>query len=148
MSKHSKTVLSILFILALVVSLSASAQMGKPKMATLSGKVIDLTCSAKAKTMMNSWTNAENDEHMTPDGKKPGCATMCLKGGQPAALFNGKDIVAVFGCNPRATLSNYAAKDVEVTGFWGGGKGAKTFIPQKIRSGSGEWQDVDCATMH
>ena len=135
--------------IGLVLAISASAQMAGPKVVTLSGKVMDLTCAAKGKVMMDSWTNAENDEHKTPDGPQPGCATMCLKGGQPAALFADGKIEAVFGCNPRATLADFAAKDVEVKGFWAGGKKDDIFIPQQIvAKGSSDWQEVNCATMH
>ncbi len=126
------------------------AQMKKPKMVTLSGTVIDLTCASKAKAMMDSWGNTKND-HMMPDGKvQKSCAVMCLKGGQPAALFSGRKIIAAFACNPRATLADFAAESVEVQGFWAGdGKDVKTFVPQKIRAkGSSAWQDVNCATMH
>ena len=76
---------------------------------------------------------------------------MCLKGGQPAGLFDGKKMTATFGCNPRNTLSKYAAQDVEVQGFWGGAKSddSRVFIPQKIRAkGASDWTEVDCATMH
>ena len=141
---------SILAILALAVCICFVAlslgQMKKPTMATLKGTLIDLTCSAKGNAMMGSWGNAENNDHMTMDGKKAECATMCLTGGQPAGLFSNGKITAVFACNPRATLSKFAAQNVEVQGFWAGGEAA--FVPAKIRSGSGSWQDVDCATMH
>lgn len=138
--------------LLLILGLAAHAQeMAKPEMTTISGKIIDLTCASKAQAMMGSWVNTE-DTHMMPGGKEaPGCATMCLKGGQPAALFQDDAIAAVFACNPRATLADYAAQEVEVEGFWGGSAGdaIKTFVPTKIRAtGGGDWQEVDCATMH
>jgi len=77
------------------------------------------------------------------------CATMCLQGGQPAALFAGNQITAVLACNPRNTLAKYAAQNVEVQGFWAGsGSDVKPFVPIKIRTGSGSWQEVDCANMH
>lgn len=146
--KSKKTVLAIV-ALSIVLGLSAFAQMSKPKMVTLKGTLIDLTCASKGKAMMNSWHNAESNDHMTPNGPQKQCATMCLKGGQPAALFDGGKITAVLACNPRATLSDFAAEKVELTGFWAGdGKLVKTFIPQQIRSGAGAWQEVDCATMH
>ena len=117
-------------------------------MVTLSGRVIDLTCASKGNAMMNNWRNAE-DNHMMPDGEMKSCATMCLKGGQPAALFSGGQITAVFSCNPQATLSNYAAQSVEVQGHWAGaGSDVKPFVTIKIRSGGGSWEDVNCATMH
>lgn len=144
-------VLAAAVTLCMVSALALQAQMAKPDMVTLSGKVIDMTCASKGKAMMDSWHNAENNEHKTPEGPKPGCAEMCLKGGQPAGLFDNGKIVAAFGCNPRNTLANFASQDVEVMGFWGGSKkdAARTFIPAKIRAAGGsDWQDVDCATMH
>ena len=103
--------------------------------------------------LMGKWANAKSDHHMTREGRKPNCATLCLKGGQPAALFDteSETIKAVFACNPRATLADYAAKEVEVQGFWSAGQedGLNTFVPEKIRTaGSTPWVDVDCATMH
>ena len=102
--------------LLLVISLAGvhlQAQMNQPEMVTLSGRVIDLTCASKGNAMMKNWRNVE-DNHMMPDGEMKSCATMCLKGGQPAALFSGGEIAAVFSCNPQATLSNYAAQPTEV----------------------------------
>lgn len=145
---------SILLTAAVAIALTVAvvgvqAQMKQPDMVTLKGTVIDLTCASKAYAMMGKWANAKQD-HMMPDGKvNKDCATMCLKGGQPAALFNGSAITAVFACNPHATLADYAAQQVEVQGFWAGdGHEVKTFVPAKIRAGSGSWSDVDCATMH
>ena len=129
--------------------MNVEAQMGQPDMVSLKGTLIDLSCAAKGNAMMNSWANTKQD-HMMADGNvQKSCATMCLQGGQPAALFAGNQVAAVFACNPRPTLAKYAAQNVEVQGFWAGsGPNVKTFAPTKIRSGSGSWQDVDCATMH
>ena len=137
--------------LLLVAGAALAGDMKKPETVTVSGKLIDITCSAKGQTLMGKWVNAEQDDHMTPDGEKTACATMCLKGGQPAGLFSGEQISAVLACNPRATLSDYAAQDVELQGFWAGGPNdaSKTFVPTKIRSqGDSGWKDVNCATMH
>ena len=144
-------ILAVAVVLCTFAAVALQAQMAEPKMVTLSGKVMDMTCAAKGKAMMDSWYNAENNEHKTPDGPAPGCAEMCLRGGQPAGLFDDNKVVAAFGCNPRNTLADFAAQDVEVMGFWGGSKkdAARTFIPTKIRGdGGGDWKDVDCATMH
>ena len=143
-------VVSIL-VPAVVAGAVVQAKTKEPETATLSGKIIDLTCAAKGKATMDSWHNAENNDHMTPNGKQPSCAEMCLRGGQPAALFADGKIRAVFACNPRATLADYVAQDVDVQGFWAGGNtgGVSTFVPKKIRkAGSGKWAEVDCATMH
>ncbi len=148
--KTRSTMILTLIAVAALFSLTVSAQMSGPEKSTISGKVIDLTCAAKGKAMMDSWTNADNDEHMTPKGKAPGCATMCLKGGQPAAVFAKGKVIAALACNPRATLADYAAQDVELKGFWGGSKkdAARAFVPEQIRTPGGEWKPVDCATMH
>lgn len=158
MIRNARNVVYALSVMGLVVlgsyllmsSAQAQMQMKQPQMVSLSGTIIDLTCASKGKAMMNAWKNTEQD-HMMPDGKvQKDCATMCLKGGQPAALFSGGQITAVFACNPRTTLSEFAAQTVEVQGFWAGdGKDVKTFVPQKIRAkGSGSWKDVNCETMH
>jgi len=147
-SLRNKPILVAAVALCLVVAGLASAQMMKPKMTTIKGSVIDMTCASKGYAMSHKWMNAK-DDHMMPDGKmQKGCGTMCLKGGQPAGLFNGKTVTAVFACNPTATLSAYSGKQVEVQGFWAGEDSVKTFVPAKIREGSGAWKDVDCATMH
>ena len=129
--------------------MNVEAQMGQPDTVSLKGTLIDLTCAAKGNAMMNSWGNTKQD-HMMADGNvMKSCATTCLQGGQPAALFAGNQITAVLACNPRNTLAQYAAQDVEVQGFWAGsGSDVKPFVPMKIRTGSGSWQEVDCANMH
>lgn len=145
----SRSMLSIALLLVAVIAVSAQSK--QPRTEIVSGTLVDLTCAAKGKAMMGKWVNAKSDAHMTTEGRKPGCATLCLKGGQPAALFDGDKVTAVFACNPRATLADYAAQDVDVRGFWAGGESdqARSFVPQKIRkSGESNWQDVDCATMH
>ncbi|MFQ5878258.1 MAG: hypothetical protein ACE5JH_11340 [Acidobacteriota bacterium] len=153
-AKLSRVVPAVALVVLAASALSIHAQMmKKPEMVTLSGRIMDLTCAAKGHAMMGKWNNALNDDHMTPDGKKANCARMCLLGGQPAALFDTKKnkIEAVFACNPRATLAEYAAQDVEVMGFWAtkNKEGLRTFVPQKIRNaGSGAWTEVNCATMH
>ncbi|MFQ5767490.1 MAG: hypothetical protein ACE5ID_05840, partial [Acidobacteriota bacterium] len=61
--------LTAMAMAAFFVSFGVGAQMKhemkKPPMVTLSGKLIDMTCSAKGKALMNSWGNAENNTHMT-----------------------------------------------------------------------------------
>lgn len=138
------------FAIMAVVPLASQgvAQMKQPKMVTLSGTIADLTCASKGNAMMGNWHNAENNDHMTPEGTKRECATMCLRGGQPAALFASNDLKAVLACSPQFTLANFAAQDVEVQGFYAGGKDVKTFVPQKIRAKGGSWEDVQCAEMH
>ncbi len=141
------TIATILAISCLIAGAVFATQM-TPDMKTIKGSVIDLTCASKGHAMMGNWMNAK-DDHMMEGGKEQkGCGTMCLKGAQPAGLFDGKTVNAVFACNPSATLSAYSGKQVEVQGFWAGEKSVQTFVPMKIREGSGTWKDVQCATMH
>ncbi len=139
---------------ALSLSLLAAvswAQAGRPQLVTVSGLIVDVTCAVKHKAMTDSWHNAENNKHKTEEGVKPACAEMCLRGGQPAGLYANGRIEAGLACNPRMTLADYAAQEVELQGYWGGGKydRMRTFIPQKIRKkGEGEWKTVNCLTMH
>ena len=141
-------------VAALVLTSMAHAQekkMGKPETVTVSGKLVDLSCAAKGQAMMGSDRNALNDTHMTPKGEIASCATMCLKGGQPAGIYSDGKITATLLANASLNLYKFAAKDVDVQGFWAGnGKNeVATFFPQKIRlQGTKEWTDVQTAQMH
>ena len=140
------------FVAAVVLCLVAvgvfAAQMKQPEMTSIKGSVVDMTCASKGHAMMGEWVNAK-DDHMMEGGKmQRGCGTMCLKGSQPAGLFDGSTVTAVFACNPALTLADYSGKQVEVQGYWAGEKSIQMFVPMKIREGSGSWQDVECATMH
>lgn len=151
MKKYSVVAIAAIAVIGLAFAGSASAQMGKPETVTISGKLIDLSCSAKGMVMMNSDANARNNDHMTPDGKKEACATMCLKGGQPAGVFKDGKIVATLLANASINLYKFAADDVEIQGFWAGQKQDKvrTFVPGKIRKqGDRDWTDVVIAEMH
>lgn len=147
-------VIAFAAIMALSLTLAvapSNAQMPKPETVTISGKLIDLSCSAKGMVMMKSTYNAENNDHKTPDGPKEGCAQMCLKGGQPAGVFQNGKIVATLLANASINLYKWAAEDVEIQGFWAGQKkdNVKTFVPAKIRkSGEREWSEVVIAEMH
>jgi hypothetical protein len=122
-------------------------QMKQPEMKTIKGTVIDLTCASKGHAMTGMWANSK-DDHMMEDGTMTkGCGAMCLGSGQPAGLFDGKTVSAVFACNPAMSLSALSGKDVEVQGFWAGGS-VKTFVPVKVRQGAGDWADVKCSEMH
>lgn len=140
-------------VLVTVLALGVHARGKKPQVVTLSGLLIDLTCATKGRALMGKWVNAKSDHHMTEEGRKPNCATLCLKSGLPAALFDASSetIMAVFACNPRPTLADYAVQEVEVQGFWSArqGDGLNTFVPEKIRpAGSTSWTDVNCGAMH
>ncbi len=143
--------------LALGFALSASAQsdskkkMAMPKKEVISGVLVDMSCAAKGQKLMGSDHNALNDTHMTPKGKMESCATMCLKGGQPAGIYNDGKIAASLLANPSITLYKFASKEVEVEGWYAGNKKdkVKTFFPERIRlKGTKEWTKVVAAEMH
>ena len=140
-----------MFAAAAALILTVGSLTAAPETTTIKGKLVDLSCAAKGMVMMGSDGNALSDEHMTPNGKMPSCATMCLKGGQPAALYSDGKIQAVLLANASLNLYKFAAKDVEVQGFYAGEKddAVKTFMPQKIRlKGDSKWTDVQAAEMH
>ncbi len=147
------------FLMGLALSLvafSASAEAKKKKMkapetVTISGKLVDMSCAAKGEVMMGNNHNALNNTHMTPNGKMESCATMCLKGGQPAGIDTKGKLTATLLANASLNLYKFAAKDVEVQGFWAGKKKehVKTFMPAKIRiKGTTQWTDVEATAMH
>ena len=150
-------VLAAAFAVALAFTSVAQAQAGdkgkmkKPETVTISGKLIDMSCAAKGQALMGSDHNAVNDTHMTPKGDMEQCATMCLKGGQPAGIYSDGKITATLLANASLNLYKFAAKDVDVQGFWAGKDKdtVKTFMPAKIRiKGTKDWTDVQAAQMH
>ena len=98
--------------------------MKKPVIVTISGKLTDLSCAAKGQY---------------------------LKGGQPAGIFSDGKVIATLLANSSLNLYKFAAKDVEVQGWWAGNKknDVKTFLPTKIRvKGTKDWTEVQTAQMH
>lgn len=130
----------------------------------LKGRIVDLTCAVNGKIMTGTWNNVAAD-HMMADGNiLTGCGTMCLKGGQPAALFSNNQITAIFACNPQGgekrfyTLLKYLATPVEVEGHWAdGGPESKIFVPVRVQRGvlgvesrvgrRGAWRVLDCGSL-
>ncbi len=159
--------LAILVLATSFLRTRVQAQETDPQTVILKGRVIDLTCAVKGKVAMGAWNNIAQD-HMMEDGNlQKGCASLCLLGGQPAALFSDNKITAVFACNPQGsgaaphqgyTLAGNVAQASEVEGYWLDGN-AETglFVPLKIRRailtaerryGSGGWLELDCGPMH
>lgn len=125
--------------------------MMKPEMVVITGVIADLTCAAKGQVMMGTDNNATNDTHMTPDGPKESCATMCLKSGQPAGLYSDGKITATLLADASKNLYKFAAQEVELEGFWAGKEDndVKTFVPAKIRAKGGKkWTEVKTGGMH
>jgi hypothetical protein len=156
------TVIAVLVVAFFVTDLRA--QMKHPQTVVLKGRIIDLSCGAKGKERTGTWNNVGQDHVMADGSIQKDCATMCLMGGQPAALFSDNKVTAVLVCNPRGsgasehTLVKYASAPVEVQGYWVGSETeVKAFVPLQLRRtvlsidsryGSGGWRDLDCALMH
>ena len=142
------------------------AQTELPDRVTVRGTVIDLNCASTGKTLTGSWKNTELDHVMADGTIQKNCLEMCLKGGQPAALFSGGKITAVLACNPLGggdiqrgsqhgnphNLVKYAGAPVEVEGFWAD-EDTKLLVPVRIRRSiihvesyfsRGGWHPVDC----
>ncbi len=169
-SSSKWALLMSLVILVLATSFLRTRVQSKendPPTVRLKGRVVDLTCAVKGRVAMGAWNNIAQD-HMMEDGNlQKGCASLCLLGGQPAALFSDNKITAVFACNPRGsgaaphqgyTLAGNVAQASEVEGYWLDDR-AETglFVPLKIRRailtaerryGSGGWLELDCGPIH
>ena len=155
------TVLAVSFF-----GVGIKAQTELPERVMVRGTVIDLSCASTGKALTGSWENTGLD-HMMADGTiQKNCLEMCLKGGQPAALFSRGEITAVLACNPRGggdiqrgsqhgnphNLVKYAGAPVEVEGFWAD-ENTKLLVPVRIRRSiihvesyfsRGGWHPVDC----
>ena len=130
-------------------SKSATPSWPAPERVAISGHLVDFSCATHSYARTGEW---DDTEHILPCPTKEAtaaeCARRCLKGGQPAALFDGESILAIFMCNARTTLADFAAEHVEIEGYWSH-KDARTFVPFKIRRHQeDEWQSVSCATMY
>ena len=166
-SKFALLTFSLAFTLLAMscLRISEEAETDQPQIITVKGWLVDLTCAVKGHILTGAWNNIGED-HMMADGNiQKRCASLCLKGGQPAALFSDNKITAVLACNPagsgssRSYLARFVAMEVEVQGYWADGA-AKTgiFVPSRIRRGilrardrygsGGGGRDLDCGTVH
>ena len=151
MSRNKLWALVAIIAISVTATVGARAQMKKPEKVTIDGTLVDLSCAAKGMVMMGSDVNAKNDTHKTPKGDVAQCATMCLRGGQPAGIFKDGKITTVLLANASLNLYKFAIKNVEIQGFYAGSPKdeVKTFFPEKIRlKGTTDWTDVQTAEMH
>lgn len=146
------TALTFLSVAAVAQAQAAGDKaMMKPKMEVVSGVLADMTCAAKGQAM-GIEQNATSDTHMMgPGQQQEKCATMCLKGGQPAGLYADGKIVATLLADPSKNLYKFAAQKVDIEGYWAGKpeNDVKTFVPARIRlSGTKDWTEVKTGQMH
>ena len=135
-----------LLILATVGTSAVLAQKDKDKMKvpepqTVSGIIVDMKCYS-----MNSANSG--DEHITPKGKMPACATVCAKMGIPVGIAvedeNGSELIVLI--SPSGAFADHMAKEAKITGTPAlDGHG---LIPDKIQvKTDGKWEEVKIATM-
>jgi hypothetical protein len=133
-------------VLALVsagAALAASDALAQEKTAPTAhqGILVDLRCYSMDPA---NWV----EDHMTPKGKMPMCATTCAKMGIPVGLLvggkpGGKVMVII---TPTSALADHMTKEVRITGqvvLDGSG-----VLPDKIEvQDKGKWKELKIATM-
>ncbi len=170
--KNSSCGLILVAFAITVVALSSfgtaqKVEVAEDQLVSLTGTVIDLTCAAMGKATQGTWINTGADHVMADGTTQENCAAMCLRGGQPAALFSDGKITAVFACNPRgggklkrvlphgnaAPITRHLRGPVEVEGLWAG-EGTNILVPVRMRAATvnvetryanGGWHVVDCS---
>jgi hypothetical protein len=112
-----------------------------PKPETVQGTIVDMKCFS-----MNA-ANSGND-HMTPKGQMPACATACAKMGIPVGILveSKDDSRLLVIITPASMLADHMAKEARITGMPAlDGHG---IIPDKVQVKNGDkWEEVKIATM-
>ncbi|MFQ5571700.1 MAG: hypothetical protein ACE5G0_18625 [Rhodothermales bacterium] len=115
--------------------------MDMPEAVTVAGTLVDTKCYG-----MNHANTG--DEHMTPSGQMPACATACANMGIPVGVLEGgeQDAKVYVLLASAAQLSGHMAKEARVTGMPVYESG---LIPEKVevKNDAGEWEEVTVAAM-
>ena len=117
----------------------AQAGMAMPKPITVTGTLVDAKCFS-----MNPMKNKGND-HVTPKGEMPSCATACASMGIPAAVVDSSGKVVVL-IAPAKIFAPHMAKTARITGapaLDGHGIVAKK---AEVKDG-GNWKEIQITTM-
>jgi hypothetical protein len=126
------TILLLVAVLAIGVSTALAGSHDK----TIEGTLVDTKCYT-----MNP-KNVGND-HMSPNGVLPNCASACAKMGIPVAILTADGKVFTLAV-PAAQLADYMAKEARVTGVVKGG----VVVAEKIEvKEGGTWKPVNIGTM-
>ncbi len=143
MKRHITLTVGVVLLLSGAMLFAAGQGKKKMKMkmktVTVTGTLIDTKCYG-----MNH-DNIGND-HITPKGKVPNCASACASMGIPVGVLIGgkKGGDVVFLITPAGQLAKYMAKTARVTGQ----KAIGGLIPMKIEvKENGKWKKVNIATM-
>jgi type 1 fimbria pilin len=127
---------------ALAVALFSmpQAEAGKAgKEVTLTGTLVDTKCYS-----MMPAANKGND-HMTPQGQIPSCATACASMGIPVGILTAEgDLVVLIA--PAPALSPHLAKNARVTGTISPDGNSVVAGQLEVQEGE-QWQEVAITTM-
>lgn len=144
MKSKTKIALSLIVALALVAVIGyqadAKKKMKMPASITVQGILIDAKCYGM------SQNNAGND-HMTPKGNIPNCASACARMGIPVGVLEGgkKGAKVYLLVSPSKGYANYMTKEVRVTGpetFPGAITPMKVEVKEK-----GKWKEIKVGAM-
>jgi len=129
--KH-RGILTLTLVLTLGVGVALAGSAGK----TIEGTLVDTKCYS-----MNV-KNVSND-HVTPKGMLPNCATACAKMGIPVAILTAGGKVYTLAV-PAGLLGDHMAKQARATGMVKG----RVLVVEKLQVKEGNtWKEVHIATM-
>jgi len=114
-------------------------KMKKMKPATVMGTLVDTKCYG----MMPA--NIAND-HKTPKGTMPKCATACASMGIPVAVLTDEGEVIVLVA-PAASFADHMAHTIKVTGMKVFEGSSMIVDKAEVKSKDGKWSEVKIATM-
>ncbi len=123
---------------AITPSSQAGDMMKMPDPITVKGTLIDTKCYS-----MNAM-NAGND-HKTPKGDMPSCATACAAMGIPVGVLDNKGNVTVIVA-PANIFADHMAKTAKVTGMPALNGGGVIADKVQVKDG-GKWTEVKVTTM-
>jgi hypothetical protein len=128
------TILTLGLLLVVSVGVALAGEHGKGK--TIEGTLVDTKCySMNAKNVTN--------DHVTPKGTMPNCATACAKIGIPAALLTADGKVYTLAV-PAGQVADHMAKTARATGMVKQG----VIVAEKLEvKEGGSWKEVNLATM-
>jgi len=124
--------LTLTLVLTMGIAVALSGGEGK----TIEGTLVDTKCySMDARNVSN--------EHVTPKGTLPKCATACANMGIPVAILTAGGKVYTLAV-PAGQVANHMAKQARATGMVKGG----VVVAEKLEVKEGNtWKEVNIATM-
>ncbi len=125
-------ILTLTLVLTMGVAVALSGGEGK----TIEGTLVDTKCYSMDER------NVSND-HVTPKGTLPKCATACANMGIPVAILTEGGKVYTLAV-PAGQVANHMAKQARATGMVKG----RVVVAEKLEVKEGNtWKEVNIATM-